>query len=234
MNLLIEGIKQICNADKTAASLIENRFDDIVESLTGYMHEIERFNAAYGLVKIKTREELIVKHVLDSLTPLGHLCRLLKFTEKKGLSGKAADIGSGGGFPGLPLAVCLPELHFTLIERMGKRTGFLRNVIAVLGLSSRIMVQEIELENALPSQFDLVVLRAVSPLTPQFVKLLSRLLKSPDGRAVPGGVITAYKGREETTQAELDNLQGYTARLIPLTVPFLDEQRCLAVITPWQ
>ncbi|MCL1928243.1 MAG: 16S rRNA (guanine(527)-N(7))-methyltransferase RsmG [Treponema sp.] len=229
MKLLDEGLKQICAADKTAACLIENRYEQITGALQLYINEIERFNTAYGLVKTDNRDTLIVKHILDSLVPLGHIAN---FLEAKDKTVKAlADAGSGAGLPGIPLAICLPTVQVSLIERMGRRAGFLRNTCAVLssafpGLElSRITVEEIELEKAFPLQFDCLVLRALSALDDAFVAKLIKLLAQD-------GTIAAYKGKQTTAQAELDSLSGCTAELIPLTVPFLDEERCLAMIRP--
>ena len=229
MDLLTKGLKQICASDKTAAFFIEGRLAEITELLSRYIDELERFNAAYGLVKTDSREELIVKHILDSLSPLGHIAGMLggrlgcPLGRPSGLAGKKiADIGSGAGLPGIPLSLCLPEIQFILIERMGRRASFLLNTLAILGISN-VLVEETEAEKVHPDQFDILVLRAVSPLSPAFVAKLIRLL-------VNGGAIAAYKGREETAKTEMDSLSGLSAELIPLNVPFLDEQRCLAVI----
>ena len=238
MKLLDEGLKQLCAADTTAAFFIESRFDEITAALKLYINEIERFNAAYGLVKADDRDTLIVKHILDSLAPLGHIARFMGMSDCLQLSGKSnalADIGSGAGLPGIPLAICLPTIQVTLVERMGRRAAFLQNTIAVLASAFpslqflRIVVEEVEWEKALPSRFDLLVLRAVSPLNNDFVTKLAGLL-------APNGTIAAYKGKLTTTQAELGSLQtqaglrGFTTELIPITVPFLNEERCLAVI----
>ena len=111
--------------------------------LQKYIEEIELFNQAYGLVKVKDRDELIVKHILDSLAPLELITQLLKKSTCISLEPwQIADVGSGAGFPGIPLAAHLPSAEFTLIERMGRRAGFLRNCIAVLGLSN-VQVEEV-------------------------------------------------------------------------------------------
>jgi 16S rRNA (guanine527-N7)-methyltransferase len=108
---------------------------------------------------------------------------------------------------------------------MGRRAGFLRNVLAVLGLSN-CTVEETEAENAAPGRFDTVTFRAFHPLTANLLECLFRLL-APEGR------LAAYKGRREKTETELAaaGLGRYGAyRLIPLTVPFLNEERHLALI----
>ncbi|MDR0447244.1 MAG: class I SAM-dependent methyltransferase [Treponema sp.] len=200
------------------------------------MDEIERFNSVYGLVKAGSRELLTVKHILDSLSPLGLIVRLLggPQADKDKLSGKTtADLGSGAGLPGIPLAICLPGISFTLIEKMGKRANFLRNTLAILGLSSQVTVEEKELERAEPDRFDMIVFRALSPINHTLVNKIVRLLKSSQEQ---NGIIAAYKGRHITAKAELtsllpkDTVPGYTAEIISLTVPFLDEERCLAII----
>ena len=226
LDTLTEGLKQIGNADKTASLLIDNRIPELSELLAVYINEIERFNPIYGLVKAANREELIIKHILDSLAPLGHIARLLEEPET-GIAGKIgfadkvlADAGSGAGLPGIPLAICLPGIKVILIERMGRRAGFLQNVLAVLGLSSRVTVEETDVARVTRC-CNVVTLRALSPLKTDFTANLMRLLE-------PGGVIAAYKGRAAKT--ELTGLSGYAAELIPLTVPFLAEERYLALV----
>ncbi|MDR2702536.1 MAG: 16S rRNA (guanine(527)-N(7))-methyltransferase RsmG, partial [Spirochaetaceae bacterium] len=213
MGKLIDGLEALCLADKITAALIEGRLPLIAAALLQYIEEIERFNPAYGLVKTADRDELIVKHILDSLAPLPYLEH----------GSFLADVGSGAGFPGIPLAICLPGVQVTLIERMGRRAGFLQSVLAVLGLSN-CKVEETEMENAVPGRFDTVTFRAFHPLTPELLKRLFRLL-------VSGGRLAAYKGRRDKTEAELAaaGLSG-GFHLIPLSVPFLDEERHLALI----
>ena len=200
--------------------------------LQKYIEEIELFNEAYGLVKVTDRRELIIKHVLDSLAPLKTLIRLrennsgvssnLRFAE----AWRIADVGSGAGFPGIPLAICLPKAEFTLIERMEKRAGFLRDCIAVLGIGN-VTVEEIEMEKAAPGRFDMAVFRAFRPLEPRILKGLLRLLK-------PGGFLAAWKGRLENSREEMTaaerSFPGLQWEIHPITVPFLEEERHLTVI----
>jgi 16S rRNA (guanine527-N7)-methyltransferase len=197
----------------------------VLPLLSKYIEEIERFNPAYGLVKVRDRRELIVRHILDSLSPLGAVSRIFK---GRIAGGKIADAGSGAGFPGLPLAIALPEARFTLIERMGRRAGFLRNCLAALSLPN-VTVEEGEIEKSSPCRFDLVVFRAFRPLEAPVLRDLFRLL-------LPGGFLAAYKGRRQVVEEELKTVEAAVPtiagawEIIPLEVPFLDEERHLALL----
>ena len=200
--------------------------------LTRYVEEIELFNTAYGLVKVRDRRELIVKHIIDSLAPLSLIGSIVSKTAR------IADVGSGAGLPGIPLAVCMPDAEFTLIERMGRRAGFLRNVLAVLGLSNaRVEEKEMEKFSASSSKrFDLVVFRAFRPLE-------TGVLKKLFGFLAPGGLLAAYKGRRQTVEEEMAGIPGAAKKnnaagsletisweIFPLEVPFLEEERHLLLI----
>jgi len=232
MTLLKEGL--------TKLGLAEAAMDTAVKLLDRYIDEIELFNPAYGLVKVQDRRELIVKHIFDSLAPIDILRRLTQNAAAP-VKPLIADVGSGAGLPGIPLAICMPGAEFTLIERMGRRAGFLRNTLAQLGLSN-VRVEEEEMEKIRPLRsFNLVVFRAFRPLEPVIFKGLSRLL-------VAGGVLAAYKGRRESIEEEMARLleqagkgsgkgSGKTVvpstlswEVIPLEVPFLEVERHLLLI----
>jgi 16S rRNA (guanine527-N7)-methyltransferase len=199
-----------------------------------YMEEIELFNPAYGLVKVKDQDELAVKHLIDSLAPAGIISKLAeKGSNNQNPNGASsapsiADAGSGAGLPGIPLAIYMQDAQFTLIERMGRRAGFLRDAIAVLRLNN-VTVEETEMEKAEPARFDVIVSRAFRPLELPILKGLFRLLK-------PGGVLAAYKGRQQAVEEEM----AAAGKLMPglagnwesiaLEVPFLEEERRLVVI----
>jgi 16S rRNA (guanine527-N7)-methyltransferase len=214
--LLSGGIKALCENDAEINRLIKDRSEEIISLLCRYINEIELFNPAYGLVGAVNTEEIVIRHILDSLAPLGKITLLLSKN-----TGTIADAGSGAGLPGIPLAIALPNCKFTLIERMGRRAGFLCNTSAILKLSN-VTVEEGELEKTKNSPFSLVTFRAFKPMES---KLLKTLFKA-------GGVIAAYKGKPEKIKAEMAPLEkmcgGWEA--IPYTVPFLDEERHLLVI----
>jgi len=220
-NLLTEGIQALMK-DAEIGRLIAPRFDEIILLLNRYIKEIELFNPVYGLVGTNNSEELVVKHILDSLAPVGIISRLLNEICAEGTP-RIADAGSGAGLPGIPLAIVLPNCDFTLIERMGRRAGFLCGANAVLNLSN-VTVEEGELEKTLREPFALVTFRAFRPLEPKLLKTLLRICAAD-------GVIAAYKGKREKTEAELAALNDIRGKweIIPCEVPFLDEERHLLV-----
>jgi len=213
--LLSEGIGALCKN--------EDEHKRLFMLLDRYIKEIELFNPAYGLVGTSDTKELIVKHILDSLAPLEIIFRLLAELTTDSIP-KIADAGSGAGLPGIPLAIALPQCEFTLIERMGRRAGFLMNTKAVLALSN-VTVEENEIEKAAPNQFDIITFRAFKPLEPKLLKTFYNICK-------PGGIIAAYKGRREKIEEEMSLLQeAYPEwEAIRYAVPFLDEERHLLVI----
>jgi 16S rRNA (guanine527-N7)-methyltransferase len=240
MNLLEEGLIKLREGDGDIEAILAPRFEKALALLNAYIVEVELFNPAYGLVGTQNRDELIVKHILDSLTPLGIIRRLLNGQNSSKIDVKdaealtqnqtvrIADVGSGAGLPGIPLAVCLPDISFTLIERMGRRTGFLRNTQAVIGLSN-IVVEETEMEKAAPNRFGLITFRAFRPLDKTILKGLFRLCSD-------GGILAAYKGRRDKIDEEMAAAEKtmpekpFLWEAIPCTVPFLDEERHLLVI----
>ncbi|MDR2402424.1 MAG: 16S rRNA (guanine(527)-N(7))-methyltransferase RsmG [Spirochaetaceae bacterium] len=224
--LLERGLLLLRERDPVIDRLIGGSSAEVLALLNKYIEEIELFNPAYGLVGAKNRQDLVVRHILDSLSALGIMGRLL------GTASPAppliADLGSGAGLPGIPLAVVLSNWPFVLMERSGRRAGFLWNTLAVLGLSNAV-VEEEDMEQAAPERFGLITFRAFRPLEPAPVKSLFRLLRH-------GGVLAAYKGRRDTIEAELAGLTDLEDHLKveihPLFVPFLEEERHLVVLKP--
>jgi 16S rRNA (guanine527-N7)-methyltransferase len=220
MDKLEAGLSALESSDKNIEEALRGRRETVLSLLAAYMDEIEFFNAAYSLVGSHTREDLAVRHILDSLAPLGVIRQLLR----EGPSQALADLGSGAGLPGIPLAIALPEVQVTLIERMGKRAGFLRNTLAFLGLKNAAL-EETETEKAPGGRFGLVTSRAFMPLTTDALKTMLRLL-------MPGGTVTAYKGRKEKIEEEQNAARKQYPHweIFPCPVPFLDEERHLVVV----
>ena len=216
-----EGLDVLCRNDPDIAGVIDARRGDIVSLLERYIAEIERFNPALGLVGTNDRRDLIVRHILDSLAALGILLRRCDCT-------RLADVGSGAGLPGIPLAIVLPDARCTLIERMGRRAGFLRHVAESLGLNN-VSVEEEQMERIKSGGFTMVTFRAFRPLEAKVYKKLSRLCGE-------GGKLAAYKGRRLKADAEMASLQtalpalAGSWELLPCPVPLLDEERHMLLV----
>ena len=206
---------------------IEDPQERLARLLTRYIRELEIFNASFNLIKVQNTDELIIKHILDSLAPWKILAEKIDRYRRSGQC-TLADIGSGPGLPGIPLA-CLflctvPDVRITLIERMHKRCTVLENMQAVLGLSNTAVL-ETEAENAPADTFDIAVFRAFRPLTRTMLATLQQRLRT-------GGILAAYKGKKSAIEEELhvlgDAVPPYC--VMPLTVPFYDAERNLVII----
>jgi 16S rRNA (guanine527-N7)-methyltransferase len=187
--------------------------------LEKYLDELERWNPRFGLVKFTDRRELVVKHVLDSVAGWQAVRDAVKST-----GGTVLDVGSGAGFPGIPLAAVLPSVSFTLLERMARRVSFLKTCAVLLGLPL-LRVAQADLSDA-EGDYDVVTFRAVAP----FERFLHDIEKS----GVRWRTAVAYKGREDRAREEMDDVRRSRVtdrdlRLVPLAPPFLAEQRCLIV-----
>ena len=186
-----------------------------IDRLRRFVTELALWNPKYGL--LADIGDVISRHVLDSLAALKYIEEL----EPRNL----ADIGSGAGFPGIPLAIWLEDVDFALIERSGKRAGFLRTVSLILGLRN-VNIVEMPVERFSGcGRFDVLTLRAFSKIDSRLLSILGRFLTSD-------GTIVAYKGRESSVRRELSTLEGYAARceFRRLEIPGLNEQRHLAMI----
>jgi 16S rRNA (guanine527-N7)-methyltransferase len=179
-----------------------------LDALAALAAELADWNSRVNLTAITAPDEVVDKHLLDSLAVLPLL---------KGLT--VADIGSGAGFPGLPLAIADPDRRFTLIESTGKKVKFIRHAVEKLALPNVEVVLG-RAESYRPVRpFDAVVARALGPLA-GFVRVAGHLA----GR---GGRLLAMKGK--VPEAELAALPaGWKAVAVhPVAVPGLDAERCV-------
>jgi 16S rRNA (guanine527-N7)-methyltransferase len=220
MDLITEGVNALLKSDRDIELLLCGRFEEMISLLNRYKDEIALFNSAYGLVGTNDTKELVIRHILDSLAPIGILSRLIGET----VNPKIADAGSGAGLPGIPLAIAMPNCEFTLIERMRRRAAFLCSAKAVLKISN-ITVEEGKKKKTQKESFNLVTFRAFKPMEPKLLKTFFSILKK-------GGVIAAYKGRLEKTEQEMDSFKEfkYNWETIPYSVPFLEEERHILII----
>lgn len=198
------------------------------EKLETYIDCVLEFNKTYNLMKADSKDELAVNHVLDSLAAVSTLKDIINSyaAAPERLSQlKVGDIGSGGGCPGIPLAVAFPEVNFTLVERMEKRCAFLESAVKKMELSN-VTVLCTQADKVPASSFDIEVFRAFHPFDKKIVKTLFAMLKQ-------GGTVAAYKARSEKIEAEMQAVSFLipSYKKIALTVPFLeDHERNLVVI----
>jgi 16S rRNA (guanine527-N7)-methyltransferase len=164
-----------------------------LDLFAAYHRELLLWNQRINLVSERASREIVIRHFLDSLTAVPWIARP---------EGLLIDIGSGGGFPGIPLQIVLPGLQATLVESSRKKTSFLSHIIRTLALDNMTVIRErIEVligERACASQFDTVISRAAFKL-PELLRMASFFLK-------PDGLLIAMKGPD--LQAELDEAQA--------------------------
>jgi len=176
--------------------------------LVAHLDLLDDWNTRMNLTAIRDRPSQLTKHLLDSLTVLPYL-----------QGERIADVGSGAGFPGIPLAIVEPHRNFTLIESTGKKCRFLEHVRDTLELKN-VEVAQSRAESYKPEvRFDTVLARAVGPVA-DLVKVAGPLV-------VGGGRLLAMKGRypQDELAAKLNGWK--VAAVHPLTVPGLGEERHL-------
>jgi 16S rRNA (guanine527-N7)-methyltransferase len=189
---------------------------EAIAGLEAYLTELELWNRRQDLVKA-AGDQLVTKHLLDSLSGVSIITKLPHAT--------IADVGSGAGLPGIPLALFLTESAVTLIERSSRRAAFLRNAVTLLELSDRVEVVESELE-AVDRVFSLVTFRAFRDL-PEFSRRLF-------GITAAGGNLVAFKGKREIVEGELEQIEALieSSTIHPVAVPGMEEERNIVVIRP--
>lgn len=182
--------------------------------LLAYLALLQKWNRTHNLTAIREPERMVTHHLLDSLATLRYL------SQAKSL--RLMDVGSGGGLPGIPLAIARPAWKVTLLDSSAKKAAFLRQAAAELPLSN-VDVAATRAEDYLPDRrFDVVISRALSDLA-QFVAV-ARHLVAPDGRMI------AMKGvypHEELAHLPADvRVVGAPA----LEIPGLDGARHLVIM----
>lgn len=135
--------------------------DEVLSTLARYLSILLDANQRFNLTAVKDPDEAWRRHIVDSLT-------LLPGLENLEVGAKVVDVGSGGGLPGVPLAIARPDLRFTLVESTGKKARFLKETIAALQLEHVDVVADraetVGQQSAHRQQFDLAVCRAVGPM----------------------------------------------------------------------
>jgi 16S rRNA (guanine527-N7)-methyltransferase len=195
-----------------------------IEAFELYLRELLRWNQKINLTAIRSEREIVLKHFLDSLSVLPYLPK----------PSSVLDIGSGAGFPGIPLKIIEPTLKITLIDPVRKKVDFQRHIIRTLGLKGIEVihgrVQDKEILQSLGGRFDITLSRAFSNL--RTLLLLSfPLLKE-------GGFVIAMKGDVESDELRLiTEVEGARYRLkksVPLALPFSSFKRTILLFEKQQ
>lgn len=187
--------------------------DEALNLLLKYQDSLVLWNKAYNLTAIRDPKEMLVKHLLDSLSILNDLPE-----------GRLLDIGTGGGMPGMIIALCQPERQCVLLDSNGKKIRFLKQFIADLKLKNVVAVQtRVENVDSIDElgKFDVITSRAFASLT-DFVEASRPFMHEKSIIASMKGLIPA----EEIEQLKLE----WSCEIVELHVPRLDEQRHLLLL----
>lgn len=187
--------------------------------LERYVDEIMLFNPSLKLVGSIKKEDIITRHILDSASAYTVFSSMTKDGDT------IADLGSGAGLPGIVLASLFPGRKFFLIERMQRRVGFLRAQKALLKLDNVTVIDKDIKE--IDETFTLLTCRAFHPLSDtgrECVKLSDKAV--------------FYKGMRKNIEKEVDEMrkEGFTfeEKIVPLSVPHLEEERNALILTSWR
>jgi 16S rRNA (guanine527-N7)-methyltransferase len=185
------------------------------EPLTGqlmaYLAELHKWNRAYNLTAVREPREMLTRHVFDSLT-------VLPFVSGQ----RIADMGTGAGLPGLLLALCYPDKHFTLVDSNGKKSRFVSHVVGQLQLPNIDVVQARVESLEISQPFDTIVCRAFMSLH-DFAVGCGRLLAA-------SGRLVAMKGRHPTNELAAIPAGWRVEQCVPAAVPGLAGERHIIVL----
>ncbi|MCB1724456.1 MAG: 16S rRNA (guanine(527)-N(7))-methyltransferase RsmG [Chromatiaceae bacterium] len=183
---------------------------DQQERLVGYLELLERWNKVFNLTAVRDRADMVRRHLLDSLSILPWV-----------VAGPVLDVGTGAGLPGIPLAIARPQLAFSLLDSNGKKTRFVRQVVAELGLANVEVINGRVEALARPRAFTRITSRAFATL--------ADMLAGSDALLADGGRWLAMKGAAPLAELrELPN--GIDAEVVELQVPGEPGRRHLVIM----
>ena len=182
--------------------------------------ELIKWNRKINLTAITRPQDLTVKHILDSIAPASFIPN----------NARMLDMGSGGGFPGIPLKILKPALNVMLIDGTRKKVNFLKHVLRTLKLDHiealHLRAEDISADPAYANSFDVVISRALSSLK-LFVQMALPLLAKP-------GIIIAMKGEVSPEELDAVNLDGiedcYHLEIKPYKLPSIKATRSIVII----
>ena len=188
--------------------------EGVQEQLLDYMALIQKWNKVYNLTALRDPQEILTHHLLDSLSAIGPLMRQAgSFDEAFSF----LDVGSGGGLPGVVIAICCPKVKVTCVDTVSKKAAFVQQVAASLklvnlkGLHARV--------ETLTGPFDVIGSRAFASL-PDFLNWSS-------GALAPKGIWMAMKGKLPVEEMAALPPTAQVFHVEQLQVPGLDAERCM-------
>lgn len=189
--------------------------DSQINQLLDYAVELEKWNKTYNLTAVRKLDEIVKRHVVDALSVVPYIQELSPKT--------LADIGTGGGVPGVILAIIFPELQIDLVESIGKKCRFLRHIAVKLGLSDRLSVRQVRVESwQVDTPKDIIICRAFTSLE-NFTTITRHL---GDEKSHWLAMKSAYTAEEESLlPSDFRLLKNYR-----LTVPFEEAERHLLIM----
>ena len=206
MDLLKERLNDLINETDLVVSIQQQ------DQLVGYVKMLDKWNKSYNLTSVRNPKDMLVKHILDSIvvSPYLHGDRLI-------------DVGTGPGLPGIPLAIMNPDKTFFLLDSLGKRIRFIKQVVHELGIKNVTTIQSRVEEFQPEEKFDTVLSRAFASLS-DMVEWCHHLPKSNTGQFL------ALKGI--LSEAEIEQLPSWcnVINVTTLSVPELEGERHLVTL----
>lgn len=205
-----DRIAEACRALGLAASEAQ------VDQLARYLDLLARWNATYNLTSVRDPAEMLTQHLADCLAVVAPLAGVAE-------RGRLLDVGSGGGLPGVVLAVMLPGWDVSCCDTVGKKAAFVRQVAGALALKN-LHAEHARVEQLRAPPFDVITSRAFASLA-DFTRLTAPLLAA-------GGRWMAMKGKHPEAEIAALDPAVEVFHVEPLAVPGLDAQRCIVWMRP--
>ncbi|WP_195795204.1 16S rRNA (guanine(527)-N(7))-methyltransferase RsmG [Roseateles sp. DAIF2] len=203
---------------QAAAELGLKLDDSQLEQLLAYLGLIQKWNKVYNLTAVRDPQAMLTQHLVDSLSLLPALLRHAADTPLRMM-----DVGSGGGLPGVVVAICAPQIDVICVDAVAKKASFIKQVAVELGLRN-LHGEHSRVEELQVPPFDLITSRAFASLL-DFTTLTRQHLK-------PGAIWLAMKGQHPTEELAALPPDLDVFHVEQLAVPGLDAQRCLIWIKP--
>ena len=213
--MVSEGLERSLTSG--VASLGLNLDASQIHRLLSYMALIQKWNKVYNLTALRESHEILTHHLLDSLSVIGPLTRHFLSMPFKEVKPSLLDVGSGGGLPGVVIAICCPDVRVDCVDAVSKKAAFVQQVSANLKLPNLKGVHA-RVETLL-GPYDVVCARAFASLPD--------LVNGSCGAMTERGVWMAMKGKTPTEEMASLPVNVNMFHVEPLTVPGLNADRCL-------